>query len=400
MHKTINSLDRLIVEIKEDFPKLEIGHKRGHKMKFGTEFSVKEMEKQFSLEGPLYEAEGKEFIFDLSSTRWFYVNALLGLFTTFDCLRKKGNDVKMVLPCSNGSGNKADAEDAKKARDFLKRWNFFEELRNYFGDERDFFDYTQLDYLTEEQEYYLRSKIPDEWGNMAEIYTSRVIEISHFTEKRGENHRVSPYQIEKYLSGYSTKERILNALNTGVDWKNENDGGKAGEFVTKCLREVMENAMSHAEASIALVGAQTTPDYFIVSISDNGLGIPGTIKPVFELLGGHGEIVSDEKLIEYAFLLPTKEEVKKIFNEHKDADDSTLIQFATENRITSKPWIHKGLGLFLLKEFVKQTEGFFTVQSKNGSVLFDYRNGKMRSKSKPCVLYPGTLITTYLPRNK
>lgn len=391
LEKIVDSLGEWIDNSKKSFCKKQKEKKMD--LNFSSDFTVKELDKRLSSLGSVYEKDGGEFLFNLSKTRWFSVNALLALLTTIDYIEMRGGGVKIVLPEGDNSESK---KGAKQARDFLKRWNFFEELKYYLGDEKKYFKYEQLDYLTEEQEFYLRSKILDEQGVMSEEYRYNVIEISHFTEKKAGKQQVSPCVIEKYLSGYSTEERIFDALSKGIDWKGVNVKDMAKEFVTKCIREPMENAMSHAEATMALVGAQTYPEYFSISISDNGVSIPTTIEPVFRALRGDKQL-SDQKLIEYAFLLPTKGELNKILSKLEKVDDATLIQLATEKGVTSKPPVHKGLGLFLLKDFIRKSQGYFTVRSGRGSVMFDYREGKEQCNSRSSILYRGTLITSFLP---
>ena len=72
---------------------------------------------------------------DFSNTRWFSVSALLVLLVAVKALVNKKMNVKIRLPESR---LEEKGKGAKMARDFLKRWGFFDALRYYFEDDKYF----------------------------------------------------------------------------------------------------------------------------------------------------------------------------------------------------------------------------------------------------------------------
>lgn len=338
--------------------------------------------------------------FDFSATRWFSAGSLIFLIPLLGFLKKKRAPIKISLPIAKPGEN---PEGAQKARDFLKRWKFFNALRAYFGTDEDFLEPDQLDYLVEEQKNYLRTKYLDERGNLSELYSTKTIEISHFTEKVEDNNVVSRRRIERYLSDYA-EERILNMLANGIKWRNKNSNRRmAYDFVKNCVREPLINALDHSKATIGLITAQIDSKYFNISIVDNGLGIPRTTEQVYEYFKKTQtrtkKGISDAELIEYAFDLPKEKEIEAILDEIDAKRDAGLIEFAHLRGITSKPETHKGMGLFLLKDFVGKTGGFFDVRSCRGYVRFkfDANRGMTTTSREKWTFQPGTFISIYLP---
>lgn len=389
-------------------------------LKFGKIFTMEEsrrnkvleLEERFSQLEKIIASPSttdKKVIFDFGCTRWFSVSGLLTLMVLIKSLIDKEKIVKIRLPepIMNQKG-----KDDKMARDFLRRWGFFETLRYYFKNDTPFFDTDQLDYLTEDQEFYLRSKIPDEWGKLAELYTSNVIEISSFAEETAGKWYISSLNISNYIQKIYAEEknektgtvekRILQALAQGINWHSSEELNTAKEFIEKCVKEPMENALLHANATMGLIAAHTDKKYFNIATIDNGVGIPYTLGSFLKKIQSYGKqfkisyINEDKKLIEYAFDLPKKEEIITLLK--GKMENHKLIEVAHEPGVTEKPWIHKGMGLFLLKDFVKRARGYFIVRSGKGSVLFDGRDGEIRIKSRNCASLPGTLISIYLPR--
>lgn len=341
----------------------------------------------------------KEIKFNFSNTRWFSAGSLIFLIITIDSLLREGINVKLRIPLQKAEER---PEPAQKARDFLKRWKFFETLKFYFGDDAIFLEKDQLDYLTEEQKYYLRSKYLDEQDNLFELYTHKVIEINHFTEKINGGYSLSEDQIGFRLSDFAEK-RIIDALKIGIKWGQKASSEIVEEFVTKCIREPLINALYHAEATIGLVTAQIDNKNFIISIADNGVGIPTTIEPLYayfkKRLNKQNKTITDAELIEYAFKLPNYKEIQLLLDEIDAERDAGLIEFAHLKGITSKPETHKGMGLFLLKDFVEKSKGFFDVRSRSGYVRFKYddKKVKMISIREKWSSQPGTYISIYFP---
>jgi len=340
-------------------------------------------------------AINKTVVFNFSQTRWFSASSLLLLIVAIDSIKKEYRDIdiKITLPIEK---NEKNTKAAKKARDFLKRWKFFEALRFCFDRDIDFLGQDQAEYLVEDQIYYLPSRRPDEEGNLVELFGSRVIEISPLIEKMENGLFISQSKINRYLS-YFAEERILNGLDKGIDWGEEETLAKARGILNYCIKEPLINAFEHADASIGLIAAQLDRKYFIVSIIDNGTGIPTTIKKIYKSL----EDELDKDIIQYAFSPPDKTEIVKALKEVeqcKEEKDAKLIEIAHMKGVTSKPKTHGGLGLFQLKRFVIGINGFFDVRSRHGLVRFDGRQDELSIESKQCTDQPGTLITIYLPR--
>lgn len=343
----------------------------------------------------------KEIQLDFSNTRWFTAGSLILLIVVINYLRNvKRLQVKILLPSGKTS---EDQVKAKKARDFLRRWKFFEVSKFYFGDVEQLLETSQYyRYLIDEDPvYYLRPYYQDEEGNLLELYSTSVIEISHFTDKIGNKSVITFTQIKKRLSDYA-QERILDIVAKGINWKEPNTRALSQEFVIKCIREPLVNAYDHAEASIGLITAQINDKHFIISIADNGAGIPKTIKPVYEYFSKKikGEI-SDAELIKYAFNLPDEEEVKMLLGSIKKVNDTGLIEFSSLEGVTSAPETHKGMGLPLLKDFVGRARGFMDVHSGTGYVRFGFdpsSNKVLSLKRKTLPFIPGTFVSIYLPR--
>lgn len=364
---------------------------------FGSTVKMENFEGKF---GELEEAKKNHTIkkginFNFSQTRWFSVSSLLLLIVAIDSLKKKygGINIKITLPTEKEG---EDSKVAKQARDFLKRWKFFEALRFCFGRDTDFLRQDQIEYLVEDQIYYLPTRRADEEGNLVELFGSRVIEISPLLEKKGNESFVSQSKINRYLS-YFAEERILSGLDKGIDWGEEETFAKAKGVINYCIKEPLINAFEHADANIGLVAAQLDRKYFIISIIDNGVGIPTTIRKIYKSL----EDESDEAIIRRAFSPPDKSEISEALKEveqWKEKEDAKLIEIAHIKGVTSRPKTHGGLGLFQLKRFVIELKGFFDVRSRHGLVRFDGRQDKLSIEPKQCSDQPGTLISIFLPR--
>jgi hypothetical protein len=369
---------------------------------FNKKVDLDDIEKNFEkIEKFRSEVKNIDFInLNFSNTRWFSINSLLSLINVIDYLKEecKYTKIKISLPRNINNENKNESESAKKARDFLRRWKFFEALRFCFGEDSDFFERDQKEYLVEDQTFYLPRKITDESGNLVELFNSRVIEISPLIEKKEDGEKyISQGRINRYIANFA-EERIINSLKKGINWGKYLDGSetKVNDVVNYCIREPLENAFDHAEASIGLIAAQKDAKYLIISIIDNGLGIPATIEEIYENLKGQ----SDEKIIQYAFSPPNKKDVEKVLKgqESKRQNDTKLIEFAYEKGITSKPKTHGGLGLYQLRRFTVGINGFFDVRSRQGFVRFDGRGKKESIMPEQRTNFKGTLITLYLPR--
>jgi hypothetical protein len=332
--------------------------------------------------------------FNFANTRWFSASSLILLIIVFYGLKKENKDldIKITLPTKKNS--EKDNSSAHKSRDFLKRWKFFDALRFCFGKDTIFFEQDQKEYLVEEQIYYLPTRDFDEFGILKNLYSSQVIEISPFIEKKENEFYISQNKINRYLANFS-EERILSRLDKVIDWGTKKYFN-SNNIINFCIKEPLSNAFDHASANIGLATAQLDNKYFIISIIDNGVGIPATVRRVYKQL----EEASDEKTIQFAFDPPDKKEIEKALkNLKQDSNeyDAELIKIAHFKGVTSKPKTHGGLGLYQLKEFVFGINGFFEVRSSKAIVRFDGRKNKKSITTKKCTNQLGTLISIYLP---
>jgi signal transduction histidine kinase len=67
--------------------------------------------------------------------------------------------------------------------------------------------------------------------------------------------------------GFTPLVRTTGPVDTAV-------GEELGEQLLAVLREALSNAARHAEASAAVVEVEVTPDRVVLSVTDNGKGIP------------------------------------------------------------------------------------------------------------------------------
>lgn len=362
---------------------------------------IKEIQKEIE---KIVQEKTNKIELDFSNTRYFFSGSLIFLINIIDYLKSHKNlDVKILLPTGEPGEEQVKA---KKARDFLWRWKFFDTLEHYFSSLEELLGYEQYyRYLiNEDPKYYLRSYYEDEKGNLLELYSCNVIEISYFTERIQNKNTITSIQIQRSLTDY-TQERILHIIAKNIKWNVSNGWQLANQFVTKCIREPLINALDHAsndelKASIGLITAHIDNKYFIISIVDNGLGIPTTIKPVYEYYKSKINGESDVKLIEYAFEPPNEEEVKRQFEIVEEKGDTGLIELSAIRGITSKPTTHKGMGLAYLKEFVGRMKGFVDVHSGYGYVRFQFDPSANRVISVKREILPfmqGTFLSIHLP---
>ena len=68
--------------------------------------------------------------------------------------------------------------------------------------------------------------------------------------------------------GFTPLVRTTGPVDTAV-------GGELGEQLLAVLREALSNTARHAEASAAVVEVEVTGDRVLLSVTDNGKGIPG-----------------------------------------------------------------------------------------------------------------------------
>jgi hypothetical protein len=320
----------------------------------------------------LHEAGNRFFLFDLSESYWIDLGALLWLIPLLHRLRLQGSDIQLVFP-------EPDEGMGGKLWDALIRWQFFEALEQCVDDPANLLRLEQLPYLKRVSQYRRGEKGFDEFGKPVLLRTLQSFEIKTIITKVGR----SPFEHETEHGQFGQMDQsiLAGALSSKCGW----DPSVAKRFVGRVVREGIQNSFLHANGTFVNVAYRIDNTNLTLAISDNGAGIPQVLRTALGKAGIQDKLCksSDAALINY-------------FTEPEmilDVQDSSLIEFSTEEGVSSDPE-RSGVGLYYLKSQVLRQGGELRIRS--GAACVDF-TVKKQSARDGLPSSPGTLLRIIIP---
>lgn len=318
----------------------------------------------------LNEIQSKQILFDLSRTYYHDLGTLLWLIALLHKLKKQGNILRLLFP---------EISDAKgrSVWDFLLRWRFFETLSLCVDAPVNLLKAKQLPYLKIESKYSY-GKGQDQYGEDSILHTARILEMSTFIHGKKEESEES--LLSPYMNRIADKI-IVMALSRRCGW----DLDITKDFVHIVCGEGLRNSILHAEGSFSTIAMKMDKKNLILAISDNGIGIPNTLRHAFFAYKIKKEMIekSDSELIKY-------------YTEPEMIIDSSWIKLSVKKGTSSKAEHRKGLGLYYLKTTVLNNGGELRIRSGKACVDF-LSNGKVDKEVNNMIDSPGTMIRILVP---
>lgn len=196
----------------------------------------------------------------------------------------------------------------------------------------------------------------------------------HGTNPQNEDSLFDPY-----ISKLSDKI-ILRALSNRCGWGIK----KTKVFVDNVCGEGLRNTVMHARGSYSTIAMKTDKKYLIITLCDNGIGIPETLRESFKISNRKNELAeeSDVNLIKY-------------FTEPEMIIDSDWIKVSLKKGTTSKSGKRAGLGLYYMKSMVLSQGGRLRIRSGGACVDF-LANGKSKDHDE-MIESPGTMFRVLIP---
>lgn len=298
--------------------------------------------------------------FDMSGSQWYDLGTLLWFISLLHTLKKQKNEIRIVLP-EPGVGD--------RVWDFLIRWRFFDALRECVDDPANLLTSGQIPFITKHSKY-VTSKGIDESGQDTIFYTNKVLEITTIRFQQGFDKE--PTLLNKYYG-----KVVIAALSKKCGW----DMAVTENFLRLALDETVRNSFQHSNGSFVNVAMLLDSKSLTLGIADNGMGIPDVLRSKFKQSAHYKELLSasDAELI-------------KFFTEPELVVDSRYIKWSVQGT-TSKSEL-KGLGLYYLRNMVKEQGGELRVRSGQGCVDF---NSSKTDSHDDLVGMTGTMLRIRTP---
>lgn len=342
-------------------------------------FSANPQLKQFQFEDRLritLSAEGirdiadlreRLCIFDLSSTVWSDLGTLLWLISLFQRLRSQRNEVQIVFP-------EPIDQTREKFWDFLIRWRFFETLTACVDDALNLLRPDQVQYLGRTSQYGV-AKGPNEFGIETALHSTRLLEITPIVDTlRSAKEKPEDAVFAKY-----TDRILVAALGQLCGWAPD----ETSRFVQLVIGEGVRNSVLHAQGSFSLIAMRLDPKNLTLAISDNGMGIPDTLRIAYQKAKTKSSVANRSDL-----------ELLKLFTEPEIVMESHIIKGAFREGTTSAEG-RKGVGLFYLKNTVLEYKG--TLRIRSGRACVDFQDGTEDGRDQ-MLSSPGTTLRITAPR--
>lgn len=318
----------------------------------------------------LKEIQSKQVFFDLSQSYYHDLGTLLWFISLLHKLKKQGNILLILFP---------EIKDprGKRVWEFLKRWRFFETLSLCVDEPVNLLKNKQLPYLSIGSRYEY-AKIKDMYGEESILHSAKILEISTFIYGRNiesEESLLSPYMTRL------TDKIIITALGRSCGW----DFNITKDFVNIVCGEGLRNSVVHAEGSFSTIAMKIDNKNLILTISDNGIGIPNTLRNAFFAYKINKDMIdkSDSELIIY-------------YTDPQMIIDSSWIKLSVKKGTSSKAERRKGLGLYYLKSTVLNRGGELRIRS--GKACVDFKNDKLvENEIDNLIDSPGTMIRILVP---
>lgn len=347
-------------------------------IKCGSTLKQRELDKRLTeafSRVPNSSAMDLRVILDWSEVQFADLATLIWCLVFLDQLKSQGCDLALKLPDPNPVGS-----SGHRFWSFLIRWRFFDALQcvdhpaNLLPDD-------QVDWLDMAPKYQISHR-PDQDGNIQQAQTLRLLEICSFRLKLGPTVHSEEFRraFDPYVELWK-KIVIIRALSNWCQWSEQD----AHKFVAKTVVEFLENARDHSGGAWVLSGFNVDNKNLMLSVGDNGSGIPDTLRTALsqnKARKDQVEQMSDADLIRY-------------FTAPKMILDSELIRVSTKGVIPT-PEGRPGRGLYYCKQMILDNGGELRIRSGSACVEF-LPNGKERPTDG---LYKcmGTTIRVTIPR--
>lgn len=326
-------------------------------------------------------------IFNFSKTDSHYdLGALLWLIVVLNKLRKQGNNIKLIFP-------EPGTQNGDRIWSFLTRWRFFNALEKCVDDPVNLLAPNQIQYIN-------RTGIYKKSGMWEEVDKNGVIHLRH-TDRLLEIATLRPDfiggwndTIDNYLQLYYS-DVLKQIFGKYCGWPEK----ITDDFVIKIIKEGLDNSFIHSRNDFTNISLSIDKENVIFSISDNGIGIPESLRLRYRLTGVNDTLANekdDDKLLMHF----TKQEmIKETFlMQEKFNNDSNLINEATKLGVGAKD--RRGVGLFEMKMFILKSNGQLRIRSGKAMVDFYLTEIKKDPKEKfydDLLESPGTMIRAIIP---
>jgi ABC-type transporter Mla MlaB component len=354
-----------------------------YKMRIKGSFYHKSFEKALQQFGKKAETNLlKNFILDLSETSWVEIASITFLLCFLNKLKRNGINVRIVLPEDNLSLFE-NRDTAKKVRDFLFRWKFYDCLQLYVDPLLENLFYSnQMHLLKEAQVFYTPAHLSRADDMFTQLLSNGLLELTPLTEIRGGQSSISADIINSRIELLTKSALIKTILKNAIGLS---DAG-AEAFGKTLICESLKNVYEHPEATVGIIGMAKDigGKWFLIAVADNGVTIPETIKKTF-ISDKKIQALGDKDLLAIA------------------CEDHTLIEYATRENVTSKPHlpgINRGMGLHFLKTKSIELGGYLAIRSGSARVKFLKKDSAIDCQLEDVPRQDGNLITIYLPYKK
>ncbi|MCX5819814.1 MAG: ATP-binding protein [Deltaproteobacteria bacterium] len=341
------------------------------------------LKEAFMLRGikSLNECRQCHITIDWSSSYYYDLGVLLLSLIFFHQLKKQECQISIKLP------SPAQSNGLRVWR-FLKTWKFFEALNLCVDHPANVFSDAEISVLKDIPVYQSAHEI-DRNGNIQQFFTGRLLEITNFllkSDKESENISIKAQEVSTYINRWKNKVIALGIMNL-CGWTSDD----ANSFVSQVIEEGLFNSLTHAAGTILLVAMNVDNKNLILTVADNGNGIPDTLRSA---------LVHNPKL--YALLEKSDSELIKYYTTPdmilnttpEKVLDSGLIKFSTQKGVSSDQ-TKSGLGLYYLKEFVTSRMGELRIRS--GSGLVDFSKPEEKTEDE-LFRMNGTMLRIIVPR--
>jgi len=256
---------------------------------FASQLTLKELESRLEqVRRAQAGHSNRDFVFDLRCVAWIDIASVLFLLVILSLLRADGHKLTLLLP---------EGTQGKKARDFLRRWKFFQALEDNIDRVENLLPSDQLEqyYFREEQSYYLPASVESPNNVLEALISKRLMEITSFAYLQDGGRRISLEAIDRYIS--DLKKTIVAPILKSVIGSCESQDDFTELFADVLVREALWNSYEHPMATFSAISMAREGKNFVVAVADNGLTIPATIRETYS----KHERKSDVQLLEGAF---------------------------------------------------------------------------------------------------
>lgn len=329
----------------------------------------------------LTECRSRHVIIDWSSSYYYDLGVLLVSLILLHQLKKQECEISIKLPSPTQS-------NGLRVWRFLKTWKFFEALNLCVDHPANVFSDADISQLKDVPAYQSAHEI-DRDGNIQQLFTGRLLEITNFllkSDKESENIATKAQEVSVYINRWKNNVIALGIRNL-CGWTSD----EADSFVSQVIGEGLFNSLIHAAGTILLVAVNVDNKNLILTVADNGNGIPDTLRSALAHNPKLNALIqkSDSELIKYYttpdMILNTTPEIIL---------DSGLIKLSTRKGVSSDQ-TKSGLGLYYLKEFITSRKGELRIRS--GSGLVDFTKSEEKTEDE-LLRMKGTMLRIIVPR--